>query len=62
MDFLQSQFKVQNTLKLEPLRTTGPSLDLMTHDFSPKSRNDDLYILQFNVPFLFNQLVMYVNV
>lgn len=56
MDLLHSQLKVQYTLKLEPRCTTGPLLDQMTHDFSPKSRNDDLYILQHNTILSFSRI------
>lgn len=36
MDPLHLQLKVQYTLKVEPRCTTGPALDQMAQDLSPK--------------------------
>lgn len=46
MDFLHLKLKVQYTVKLVSRCTTGPALDQMKQDFSPKSRNNDLHRLQ----------------
>lgn len=40
MDPLHLHLKVQYTLKVEPRCTTGPAVDQMTQDFSPKRRCD----------------------